>query len=105
MQLEKTSHWLMIIGNLGLLIRIALVVVQINQNSQLVREQIFNALWTDNLNLHLAMMGDNPAEAVATAIENPSELTVEEARVLEACSIGGSLRHAGACWTNAGWPS
>ena len=94
MQLEKTSHWLMIIGNLGLLIGIALVVVQINQNSQLVREQIFNARWTDNLNLHLAMMGDNPAEAVATAIENPSELTVEETRVLEAYVLYWGLADA-----------
>ncbi len=84
MQLENASHWLTIIGNLGLLIGVALVIVQINQNSQLVREQIFTTRWTDSLNLHLAMMGDNPAAAVAKAIESPSELTVEETRVLEA---------------------
>ena len=87
MNLEKTAHWLTIFGNLGLLVGVALVIVQINQNSQLVREQIFNARWTDSLNLHLTMMGDNPATAVAQAIESPSELTVEETRVLEAYAL------------------
>ena len=84
MQLEKTSHWLMIIGNFGLLIGVALVIVQINQNSGLVREQLDQSRWTDDLNLHLAMMGENPAKAMAVAVENPSALTIEDSRVLDA---------------------
>ena len=48
--------------------------VQIHQNSELVREQLAQSRWTDDLNLHLAMMGDNPAKALAVAIENPSAL-------------------------------
>ena len=36
------------------------------------------------MNLHLTMMGENPAAAVATAIENPSALTLEDSRVLDA---------------------
>lgn len=32
----------------------------------------------------LAMMGENPPAAIATAIENPSALTLEETRVLDA---------------------
>ena len=84
MNLERTSHWLALLGNTGLLIGMALVIFQINQNSELVREQLEHAMWTDRLNLHLAMMGENPAAAVATAIENPSALTLEETRVLDA---------------------
>jgi hypothetical protein len=84
MQLEKTSHWLMIIGNFGLLIGVVLVIIQINQNSELIREQLDHATWTDDLNLQLALMGENPSAAIATAIENPSTLTVEEMRVLDA---------------------
>ena len=84
MNIEKTSHWIIILGNAGLLIGVALVIFQINQNSQLVREQLYQARWTDDLNLHLAMMGENPAAAVAKAIENPSTLSVEDSRVLEA---------------------
>ncbi len=82
MKLEKISHWLTIVGNLGLLVGIALVAVQIDQNSQLVRVQLSVARWTDDLNLHLAMMGENPAAVVAKAIENPSELSVEDSQVL-----------------------
>ena len=84
MNLERTSHWITIAGNAGLLIRVALVVFQIDQNSGLVREQLDQSRWTDNMNLHLAMMGENPAAAVATAIENPSALSLEDSRVLDA---------------------
>ena len=79
MQIEKISHWLTIIGNAGLLLGVTLVIFQINQNSELVREQLFHSSWTDDLNLQLAMMGDNPAAAVARAVESPAELTVEDA--------------------------
>ena len=95
MDLMSTAQ---LLGNLGefvgaiavvaTLIYLALQVrqskVQINQNSDLVREQLAQSRWTDDLNLHLAMMGDNPARALAVAIENPSALSVEETRVLDA---------------------
>ncbi len=84
MNLERTSHWITIAGNTGLLIGVALVIFQINQNSELVREQLDQSRWTDNMNLHLAMMGENPATAVATAIEIPSALSLEDSRVLDA---------------------
>ena len=40
MKIEKISHWLTIVGNLGLLVGVVLIIVQINQNSHLVREQV-----------------------------------------------------------------
>ena len=67
MQIEKMSSWITVTTNLGLLLGVILVIFQISQNSELVREQIDHASWTDNMNLHLAMMGDNPAAAVAKA--------------------------------------
>ncbi len=82
--LEKTSHWITIAGNAGLLIGVALVIFQINQNSELVREQLDQSRWTDDLNLHLAMMDENPATAVANAIENPSALSLKDSTVLDA---------------------
>ncbi len=84
MNLEKTSRWITIIGNAGLLLGVVLIIFQINQNSELVREQLNQSRWTDDMNLHLAMMGENPAAAVATAIENPSALSLEDSRVLDA---------------------
>jgi hypothetical protein len=84
MQLEKASHWLTIIGNFGLLVGVVLVVLQINQNSDLTREQLEHSIWTDSLNYHLTMMGDNPAAAVAEAIENPAALSLEDSRVVDA---------------------
>ena len=46
------------------------------------------------MNLHLAMMGENPAAAVAKAIENPSALSVEDSRVLEAYVLYWGLAQA-----------
>ena len=93
MKLEKISHWLTIVGNLGLLVGVALVITQINQNSQLVREQLSAARWTDELNFHLAMMGENPTAVVAKAIESPSELSVEDSRILEEYVLYWGLTH------------
>jgi hypothetical protein len=84
MKLEQTAHWLTIAGNIGLLIGLALVIVQIEQNTDLVRLQLSSARWTDDLSLHLTMMGENPAVAVAKAIEDPTSLTIEDVQVLEA---------------------
>ncbi len=84
MNLEKTSRWITIIGNAGLLLGVVLIIFQINQNSELVRGQLDHAMWTDRLNLRLALMGENPAAAIATAIENPSALSLEDTRVLNA---------------------
>ena len=80
----RAGYWVQVAANVGILAGLLMVGVQINQNSELVREQLDHATWTDNLNLHLAMMGENPAAAVAKAIENPSALTVEETRILDA---------------------
>lgn len=84
MQLEKTAHWLTIIGNFGLLVGVALVMLQINQNSELTREQLEHSMWTDRLNYQLVMMGENPAAAVAASIENPSTLSLEDSKIVDA---------------------
>jgi hypothetical protein len=80
----KVGQWIQVGANVGILAGLVLVGIQINQNSELVREQLDHETWTDNLNLHLAMMGDNPSAAVAKAMENPSDITVEESRILDA---------------------
>ena len=71
MQIEKLSGWITVATNVGLLLGVILVVFQINQNSELAREQIDHQSWTDNMNLYLTMMGDNPAATIAKAVEHP----------------------------------
>ena len=91
MKLETTAYWLTIIGNLGLLIGVVLVLVQINQDSQLTRHQLSMERWGDDMNLQLVLMGENPAKAIAKAIEDPTQLTIEDAQVLEAYQLYWSL--------------
>ena len=57
----RAGYWVQVAANVGILAGLLMVGIQINQNSELVREQLDHATWTDNLNLHLAMMGENPA--------------------------------------------
>ncbi len=87
MNLERTSHWITIAGNTGLLIGLALVIFQINQNSDLVREQLEQSRWSDELSMYLTLMGENPAAAVSRAIENPSALSLEDSIVLDSYLI------------------
>ena len=63
MRIENIVGWLSFIGNIGLLVGVVLVVLQLNQNAELVREQLDHARWSDRYTFHLAMMGENPAKA------------------------------------------
>ncbi len=87
MNLEKTSHWITIVGNAGLLIGVVLVIFQINQNSDLVREQLEQSRWSDELSMYRTLMGENPAAAVSRAIESPSALSLEDSIVLDSYLI------------------
>jgi hypothetical protein len=55
MNLEKTSHWLSIVANVGLLIGIVLVIFQVNQAQQEIRQELSQGR-TDT-NRQLILMG------------------------------------------------
>jgi hypothetical protein len=78
MDIKKIGPWLQIAGNLAVLAGIALLAVEINQNSLLVRAQLeseMNAGWID---IDASKQSETFAETLATAIDAPEELTTTQ---------------------------
>ncbi len=81
MDSSKLGSWLQILGNLGLVVGLILVAVQINQNTNIARAQLYSEGITSSMNLDLAMMGENPAAVWGKEQSNQEQLTDEELAV------------------------
>ena len=77
MSTGRFASWIQIIGNLGLLAGLILVGVQIQQNTTAVRAQMLSDQMAASIQLRLTIAGENPASAVARAIDEPDKLTAE----------------------------
>ena len=80
---SKVVDWLQIVGNLGLIAGLVLVAVQIKQNTDITRAQVTADAWTAELNLALAMMGEEPQLAFTNSVYRPDSLSEEDAVVLD----------------------
>ena len=84
MKLDKLNQWLMLLSHLGILAGLILVGMQINQETDLTRIQIFSDATNARIQMHEAMLGDNPAPIVMTSPTNPEDLSLEELGVVDA---------------------
>jgi hypothetical protein len=81
--LGEINSWLTLVANLGVLAGLILVAMQIRQNTKVVRAQVANDWFLADMQLELAMMGENPAESWTKAVYAPGELTRQDAAVLD----------------------
>jgi len=84
MDSSKAANWLQIIGNLGLIIGLVLVAVQIKQNNDLAKAQLLSDGWLAAMQRQTALFGESPAASVARASFTPDQLTDEDLAVLDA---------------------
>ena len=84
MNMDKLNQWLMVASHLGILAGLILVGVQINQDNDLTRMQIFSDTTTLRIQMHEALMGENPAPVVMKSLMHPEDLSLEELRVMDA---------------------
>ena len=84
MNMDKLNQWLMVASHLGILAGLILVGVQINQDNELTRMQIFSDTTTSRVQMHEALMGDDPAPVVMKSLTHPADLSLEELRVMDA---------------------
>ena len=84
MDMDKVIQWLMVTSHLGILAGLILVGVQINQDNELTRLQIFSDTTTSRIQMHEALMGDNPAPVVMKSLTHPEDLTLEDLRIMDA---------------------
>jgi hypothetical protein len=83
----KLANWLQILGNVGLIAGLVLVAVQIKQNTDATKAQMVNEGFAANLELTLAVVGENASSALSKAIDSPDALTTEEMVVLSYLQI------------------
>jgi hypothetical protein len=83
MNWDKTTRWLTLAANLAVLGGLILVAVQIRQNTAITRAQVANDYFMADMQLELAMMGENPAASWLGAVYTPNELTPQDAAVVD----------------------
>jgi hypothetical protein len=81
---ENLSRWISAAANIGVLAGLVLVAIQINQNSSLARTALIdegnvvsNEIWAN-------LMGENPGQAIARAIECPDRMTYADFMAMDA---------------------
>jgi len=80
---DKVNRGLTLAANVGVLGGLILVAFQINQYTQITKAQITNDYYFADMQLELAMMGDNPASSWTKAVYTPNDLTNEDAVVVD----------------------
>jgi len=87
MDSENMSKWLTLGANIGIMIGLILVVIQIRQNSDLLRLQFINDEYLSGISSERLLIGDNPADAIMKAMYSPEDMTYADFRVNDAYLI------------------
>ena len=82
MEITKVGYWLQVGANVGILVGLILVGLQIKQSSDITRAEFTNQLWGSANQMALALMGENPSSALRKAQKQPHLLTDEEINIV-----------------------
>jgi hypothetical protein len=85
---SKINNWLQVAANIGIVLGLVLVGVQLKQNSDLARIQLVYAESQSSIDLELEVVGEQGAAVWAKSIEDPESLTLAEVRIMEALLWG-----------------
>ena len=80
----KVNSWLQTAANIGIVLGLVLVGLQIKQNSELTKIQLLYEESRRIVELETQVVGENAAEVWAKSIEAPESLTLAEVRIMEA---------------------
>lgn len=83
MDVSRINPWLNFGANIGVIAGLVLVAVEINQNTEITKAQIANDYFLADMDLELAMMGDDPAGSWVKAVYSPEEINQYDAVVLD----------------------
>ena len=75
---KRLLDWLQVLGNLGLLIGIVLVAVQLQQNAQLMKAQLAHDSWLHASDQFMTHLGEEPAKVLAKLADGDLDLSNEE---------------------------
>ena len=80
----KLSNWLQIAANVGIVVGLLLVGVQLKQNSDLLKTQLLYDESRRAVDLETLVVGENGAEVWAKSISDPKNMSLPEQRIMEA---------------------
>jgi hypothetical protein len=83
MNRDRINRWFTAVSSLALLGGLVLVAVQIRQNTAITRAQLLNDYYLADMQLELAMMGEDPGASFTKAVFEPDALTEYDAAVLD----------------------
>ena len=69
------ADWFVILGNGGLIFSLILLAFQISQSADLTAKQMRHESMMGLRDMYLHAAGENPADAMAKAVESPHNLT------------------------------
>lgn len=88
MDTDQVTRRLTLVANIGVVIGLFLVAVQIKQESDLTRVQLFSDHTDSRREWNQAMMGSDPMSVAAKSVERPKELTLAELQIMDHYLIG-----------------
>jgi hypothetical protein len=80
----RFSNWFQIISNVAIIFGLGLVVYELNQSKQLASAQFYIDSVARETSIRLAMMGEDPREALAKAALHPADLNERDVVALDA---------------------
>jgi hypothetical protein len=83
MKTDKISRWLTLGANFGVVLGLLLVALQIRQEAELTKIQLFSDHTNARKEWAQAMMGGSPMNVVAKSIERPKDLSLEELLIMD----------------------
>lgn len=84
MNFEKVNKWLQVSANIGIVLGLVLVGLQLRQNSELARIQLLYQESERAIELETLVVGEQAADVWAKSIQAPEDLTLAEVRIMEA---------------------
>ena len=81
---SKLSNWLQIAANVGIVVGLLLVGVQLKQNSDLLKTQMLYDESRRAVDLETQVVGENGAEVWAKSISDAKNMSLPEQRIMEA---------------------
>ena len=82
-RLDRLNAWLLLASHLGIIASLVLVALQMRQDQELTRAQLYSDATTARMELHYRMMDPETARVVIRSISDPAALTLEELRVMD----------------------
>jgi hypothetical protein len=81
---DNLSRWISAVANIAVLAGLVLVAIQISQNSSLARTALINEGNVVSNQIWANLMGENPGQVIARAIECPERMTYADFMAMDA---------------------